>query len=153
MAASIQNLLVETAKKERLENEIGVARTIQQKLLPPPEARLGGVGVLAHFAPVAEIGGDYYDYLTMPDGRLDGARLRQAGLAEVDWERASLRGADLTGASLKRAQLGGADLTGVTVIDTDFDGADLASTKLIAPIGLGQAKNFDKARNSDRLIR
>jgi serine phosphatase RsbU (regulator of sigma subunit) len=70
MAASIQDLLVETAAKERLENEIGVARTIQQKLLPPPEARLDGVSILAHFAPVAEIGGDYYDYLTMPDGRL-----------------------------------------------------------------------------------
>jgi len=70
MAASIQDLLVETAKKERLENEIGVARTIQQKLLPSPEASLGGVSILAHFAPVAEIGGDYYDYLRMPDGRL-----------------------------------------------------------------------------------
>ena len=29
-----------------------------------------GVSVLAHFEPVAEIGGDYYDYLPMPDGRL-----------------------------------------------------------------------------------
>jgi hypothetical protein len=44
-------------------------------------------------------------------------------------------------------------LTGVTVIGTDFDGADLASAKLIAPIGLDQAKNFDKAKNRDRLIR
>jgi serine phosphatase RsbU (regulator of sigma subunit) len=70
MAASIQGLLAETAQKQRLESEIAIARTIQQKLLPPPEARLEGVSVLAHFAPVAEIGGDYYDYLTMPDGRL-----------------------------------------------------------------------------------
>jgi serine phosphatase RsbU (regulator of sigma subunit) len=70
MAASIQGLLVETAEKQRLENEIAVARTIQQKLLPATEARLGDVSVLAHFAPVAEMGGDYYDYLTMPDGRL-----------------------------------------------------------------------------------
>ncbi len=70
MAASIQRLLAETALKERLESEIAIARTIQQKLLPPPEARLDGVSVLAHFAPVAEIGGDYYDHLRMPDGRL-----------------------------------------------------------------------------------
>ena len=51
------------------------------------------------------------------------------------------------------AQLGGADLTGITVIDTDFDGADLDSARLIAPIGLDRARNFDKAKNRDRLIK
>ncbi len=70
MAASIERLLADTARKERLEAEIAVARTIQRKLLPPAEAELEGVGVHAHFEPVAEIGGDYYDYLPMPDGRL-----------------------------------------------------------------------------------
>jgi serine phosphatase RsbU (regulator of sigma subunit) len=69
MTASMEDLLAQAARKERLESEIAIARTIQQKLLPPPEARLDGVGVLAHFAPMAEIGGDYYDYLAMPDGR------------------------------------------------------------------------------------
>lgn len=70
MAASIERLLLDTARKERLEGEIAIARTIQQKLLPAPEARLQGVSMLAHFAPMAEIGGDYYDHLPMPDGRL-----------------------------------------------------------------------------------
>lgn len=70
MAASIERLLVDTARKERLESEIAIARTIQQKLLPAPEASLEGVSLLAHFAPMAEIGGDYYDHLPMPDGRL-----------------------------------------------------------------------------------
>jgi serine phosphatase RsbU (regulator of sigma subunit) len=69
MAENIQRLLRDTAQKERLENEIAMARTIQHKLLPPPEAQLEGLSVLAHFDPVAEIGGDYYDYLPMPDGR------------------------------------------------------------------------------------
>lgn len=69
MADSIQKLLVETARKERLEGEIAVARTIQQKLLPPASANLDGAGVLAHVESVAEIGGDYYDYLPVPDGR------------------------------------------------------------------------------------
>jgi serine phosphatase RsbU (regulator of sigma subunit) len=69
MAENIQGLLRETAQKERLESEIAMARTIQHKLLPPAEARLEGLSVLAHFDPVAEIGGDYYDYLAMPDGR------------------------------------------------------------------------------------
>ncbi len=69
MAASIQSLLVETAKKERLEGEIAVARTIQQKLLPAPAGKLPGFSFLALFQPLAEIGGDYYDYFPMPDGR------------------------------------------------------------------------------------
>jgi serine phosphatase RsbU (regulator of sigma subunit) len=69
MADSIQKLLVETAEKQRLDGEIAIARTIQQKLLPPVEADLPGMRLLAHFQPVAEIGGDYYDYLAMPDGR------------------------------------------------------------------------------------
>ena len=69
MAESIQKLLVETAEKQRLQSELGIARTIQHKLLPPLEASLPGLTVLAHFEPVAEIGGDYYDYVGMPDGR------------------------------------------------------------------------------------
>lgn len=70
MASSIERLMVETARKERLEAEIAVARTIQQKLLPAAEAQLEGVRILAHVQSVAEIGGDYYDYLPTPDGRL-----------------------------------------------------------------------------------
>lgn len=70
MADSIQRLLLDTARKERLEGEIAIARTIQQKLLPPAAAELPGVTVLAHVQSVAEIGGDYYDYLPTPDGRV-----------------------------------------------------------------------------------
>jgi serine phosphatase RsbU (regulator of sigma subunit) len=69
MASSIERLLLQTAEKERLDAEIAVARTIQQKLLPPSEAELPGMSLVARFEPVAEIGGDYYDYFAMPDGR------------------------------------------------------------------------------------
>ncbi len=69
MAASIEGLLIQTAEKERLEGEIAIARTIQQKLLPPPEASLPGVSLLAEFQPLAALGGDYYDYFSMPDGK------------------------------------------------------------------------------------
>ncbi|MDQ2970354.1 MAG: SpoIIE family protein phosphatase [Acidobacteriota bacterium] len=68
MAASIQGLLVETAQKERLEGEIAIARTLQQKLLPAPGAKLPGLSLLARFEPLAEIGGDYYDYARLADG-------------------------------------------------------------------------------------
>lgn len=69
MAASIERLLVDTAKKERLEAEIDIARTIQQKLLPGAGAELPGLSVRAQFRPLAEIGGDYYDWGSAPDGR------------------------------------------------------------------------------------
>jgi len=69
MAASIEGLMIQTAEKERLEAEIAIARTIQQKLLPPPQAALPGISVQADFQPLAALGGDYYDYFTMPDGR------------------------------------------------------------------------------------
>jgi serine phosphatase RsbU (regulator of sigma subunit) len=69
MADSIERLLVQTAEKERLEGEIAIARTIQQKLLPAPQATLPGLEVLADFQPLAALGGDYYDYFAMPDGR------------------------------------------------------------------------------------
>jgi serine phosphatase RsbU (regulator of sigma subunit) len=69
MAASIQGLLVDTARKERLEGEIAIARTLQQKLLPPSEATLPGMSLRARFEPLAEIGGDYYDYARSPDGK------------------------------------------------------------------------------------
>ena len=69
MAASIQGLLADTARKERLEGEIAIARTLQQKLLPPVEAELPGMSLRARFEPLAEIGGDYYDYARSPDGR------------------------------------------------------------------------------------
>jgi serine phosphatase RsbU (regulator of sigma subunit) len=69
MAASMENLLAETAEKKRLDGEIAAARTIQQKLLPPPAAELPGLRLIAHFEPADEIGGDYYDYMPMPDGR------------------------------------------------------------------------------------
>ncbi|HKA35311.1 MAG TPA: SpoIIE family protein phosphatase [Thermoanaerobaculia bacterium] len=69
MAGSIERLLEETAEKKRLEGEIGIARTIQQKLLPAPEADLPGFSLVARFEPVEAIGGDYYDYYRLPDGR------------------------------------------------------------------------------------
>src|SRR5262249_5846511 len=36
---------------------------------------------------------------SMPRANLENARLRQCGLADIDWERANLRNADLTNAS------------------------------------------------------
>jgi uncharacterized protein YjbI with pentapeptide repeats len=49
--------------------------------------------------------------------------------------------------------LAGANLTGVTIAGADFLAADLTSARLVAPIGLEAAKNFDKTQNIERLLR
>ncbi|HTO86489.1 MAG TPA: SpoIIE family protein phosphatase [Thermoanaerobaculia bacterium] len=69
MAASIQSLLRETARKEKLEADLAVARAIQESFLPESGVRWKGFHAVAHFEPAADLGGDYYDILPMPDGR------------------------------------------------------------------------------------
>ena len=69
MAASIQRLLVETAKKEKLEAELSIARAIQRSLLPASGGSWPGFRVVSHFEPVAEVGGDFYDIVPTADGR------------------------------------------------------------------------------------
>jgi len=69
MAASIEQSVADRVERQKLDAELAMAATIQQKTLPPPEAELPGFRVQAHSDPSAEIGGDYYDYMTAPGGR------------------------------------------------------------------------------------
>jgi serine phosphatase RsbU (regulator of sigma subunit)/anti-sigma regulatory factor (Ser/Thr protein kinase) len=49
-----------------------VAQTLQQSLLPPVLPTLAGVGLGAEYVPTlgdADVGGDFYDLVPMPDGR------------------------------------------------------------------------------------
>jgi serine phosphatase RsbU (regulator of sigma subunit) len=57
-------------ERARLEQELRVARLIQQTLLPKELPALPGWEVAAHYQPARELGGDFYDFLTLPDGRL-----------------------------------------------------------------------------------
>jgi len=50
-----------------------VARTLQQSLLPPALPEVEGIGLGAEYVPTvgdADVGGDFYDLVPMPDGRL-----------------------------------------------------------------------------------
>jgi sigma-B regulation protein RsbU (phosphoserine phosphatase) len=69
MVQGIQDLLREQADKERLEEELRIARQIQMSLLPPGNVSLLGLRVDAVCLPAAEVGGDYYDLLPLSDGR------------------------------------------------------------------------------------
>ena len=69
MAESIERLLKETARKEKLEADLAVARAIQDSFLPEAGVSWKGFQAAAHFEPIADLGGDYYDILPMADGR------------------------------------------------------------------------------------
>jgi len=70
MTASVEDLLQEKAEKERLEQELRIARQIQMSLLPQGPLRLEGLSVTAHCEPAREVGGDYYDYLPLGGKRV-----------------------------------------------------------------------------------
>lgn len=70
MTASIETLLLEAAEKKRLEEELRIAHDIQMSLLPQAPASIPGVSVAALCVPAREVGGDYYDFLPLDDGRM-----------------------------------------------------------------------------------
>lgn len=70
MARDVQQLMRESAEKERLEEELRIARRIQMSLLPEGTVTVPHVAIAAACLPAAEVGGDYYDLLPLPGDRL-----------------------------------------------------------------------------------
>jgi sigma-B regulation protein RsbU (phosphoserine phosphatase) len=70
MTASIEDLLRQSAEKKRLEEEMRLARESQMSLLPRGPLEIPGMRVAAVCVPAREVGGDYYDVLPLPDGRV-----------------------------------------------------------------------------------
>ena len=60
----------EAQERERIEQELKVARLIQQTLLPKTLPELPGYDVAAYYQPAREVGGDFYDFLDLEDGRM-----------------------------------------------------------------------------------
>jgi PAS domain S-box-containing protein len=60
----------EAQERQRIEQELHVARLIQQTLLPKSVPRLPGYDVAAYYQPATEVGGDFYDFLELEDGHL-----------------------------------------------------------------------------------
>jgi serine phosphatase RsbU (regulator of sigma subunit)/CHASE1-domain containing sensor protein/anti-sigma regulatory factor (Ser/Thr protein kinase) len=53
-----------------VEQELGTARSIQHALLPKDLPKLEGWKIAYHYQPAREVGGDFYDFLSMDDGRI-----------------------------------------------------------------------------------
>ena len=70
MSRGIRDLLREQGEKERLEEELRIARQIQMSLLPVQGVSLPGLRIAALCLPAAEVGGDYYDLLPLSETRM-----------------------------------------------------------------------------------
>jgi serine phosphatase RsbU (regulator of sigma subunit)/anti-sigma regulatory factor (Ser/Thr protein kinase) len=60
----------EAATRQRFEQELEVARLIQQHFLPKELPDLPGWQIAAYYQPAREVGGDFYDVIPLPDGRV-----------------------------------------------------------------------------------
>ncbi len=70
MAAQLRQAQGEMVEKERLAHELELAREIQSSLLPEGELAAGPFLVAGAHRAAAEVGGDYYDFLALPEGRV-----------------------------------------------------------------------------------
>jgi serine phosphatase RsbU (regulator of sigma subunit) len=70
VAQLVHQQKVEAQERERIEQELRVARLIQQTLLPKEVPEPPGWKVVAYYQPAREVGGDFYDFISLPDGRL-----------------------------------------------------------------------------------
>jgi PAS domain S-box-containing protein len=57
-------------ERQRIEQALRIARLIQQTLLPKSAPELGGYQIAAYYQPAREVGGDFYDFFEVGDGRL-----------------------------------------------------------------------------------
>src|SRR5580700_9647684 len=60
----------ETAQRERLNRELEIAREVQEHLFPQRLPPVPGLDYFGHCRPAREVGGDYYDFLELPGGKL-----------------------------------------------------------------------------------
>ena len=62
MSASIEHLLHVQREKQRLDDELRIAREIQKSLLPAQPPIIDGISIADLCEPAREVGGDYYDF-------------------------------------------------------------------------------------------
>ncbi len=65
-----QRLEQEIRERERIEQELEVARRIQQASLPEEVPELEGWEITPHYRPAREVGGDFYDFFELEEGRV-----------------------------------------------------------------------------------
>jgi serine phosphatase RsbU (regulator of sigma subunit) len=72
MTSNLREQLLEQERieRERVDQELRVARRIQQASLPKEVPELEGWEIAPHYQPAREVGGDFYDFFELEDGRV-----------------------------------------------------------------------------------
>ncbi|HBT78482.1 MAG TPA: protein serine phosphatase [Planctomycetaceae bacterium] len=72
IAVTYQNAMMQDAvvAEKLLERDLAMAHRVQMSLLPLERPSIPGYGFFDHYKPAQYLGGDYYDYIPLPDGRL-----------------------------------------------------------------------------------
>jgi len=70
MTASVSELIQEQRQRQRLENELSIAREVQEQLFPRSLPQLPGLQLGAVCRPARSVSGDYYDFIRLGPSRL-----------------------------------------------------------------------------------
>jgi phosphoserine phosphatase RsbU/P len=70
MTSSISDLLAEQRQRQRLEQEITIAREVQEQLFPRSLPSLPGLQLAAICKPARTVSGDYYDFIRLGPDRI-----------------------------------------------------------------------------------
>jgi serine phosphatase RsbU (regulator of sigma subunit)/anti-sigma regulatory factor (Ser/Thr protein kinase) len=70
VAQLVRQQQAEIRDRERIEQELKVAQLIQQQFLPRELPDLPGWHVAAYYRPARAVGGDFYDFIDLPDGKV-----------------------------------------------------------------------------------
>jgi phosphoserine phosphatase RsbU/P len=63
-------IAVEIGRREKLNREIEIAREVQERLFPQRLPEISGLDYFGRCRTALGVGGDYYDFLALPDGKL-----------------------------------------------------------------------------------
>ncbi len=63
-------IAVEIGRREKLNREIEIAREVQERLFPQRLPEIAGLDYFGRCRTALGVGGDYYDFLALPDGKL-----------------------------------------------------------------------------------
>lgn len=66
----MREIATEIAQRERMTREVEIAREVQERLFPQKLPAIAGLDYAGHCRPALGVGGDYYDFLALPQGHL-----------------------------------------------------------------------------------
>lgn len=70
LARHLERLVEVTSEKERITSQLAIARDIQRRLLPEKPPQVAGFTIAGWSEAAEQTGGDFYDWVEMPDGKL-----------------------------------------------------------------------------------